>query len=149
MKKYFTIILIVFLSQAYFTNAQESIKFLNSAYSDNIRVNLSGELKNFLEVVKELNKKRDDFYGYRVKIFAENNPRARQNANRLRLGYNSVQDTVQAYVVFREPNFEVHIGDFRKRFEAVELLNKISEEYPEAYIVRTIVRFPDLESNEL
>lgn len=133
-----------FLTLSYIGFSQESVKFFNRAYSNNIEVKQSENLKNYLEKVVELNKKRDDFYGYRVKIFAENNPNARRRANELRLRYNSEQDTVQAYVVFQEPNFEVHVGDFRTRFEAVELLNKIADRYPEAYIIQTIIRFPKL-----
>ena len=43
--------------------------------------------------------------------------------------------TVQAYIVFDEPNFKVKVGDFRTRLEAYAFLQQIKEVY-KGYIVR-------------
>lgn len=121
------------------------IEYFNSDYDQQgLIVTQSSDLQKFLETVAAINEKRGGFEGYRVKVFAENNRNARSNANNLRVRINSQQDTVQAYVVYSEPNFEVHLGDFRTRFEAVRLLKNIEEDYPQAYIVKTIVNFPEL-----
>ena len=88
-----------------------------------------------------LNKKRNGFYGYRVKIYAENHPNARSQANTVRTGFR--QDGEKAYLNFIEPNFEVLVGDFTNRFDAVKLLKKINTKYPDAYVVKTIVSYPN------
>lgn len=123
----------------------EEIEYFNKDYNNKgIIINQSRELEEFFETVAGINKKRNGFSGFRVKIFAENHRSARNNANDLRLKFNSKQDTVKAYVIYSEPNFEVHAGDFRTRFEAVRFLQKISDEFPEAYIIRTTINFPEL-----
>ncbi len=122
----------------------EDVKHFRSSYSQNVNVIAGESLKNYIETVVGLHKRRDGFHGYRVKIFADNSRSARDRANNLRVSFNSQQDTVQAYVVYQEPNFEVHVGDFRTRFEAVALLNRLESRYPEAYVIRTIVKFPRL-----
>ncbi len=123
----------------------EKIDFFNKDYNNNgIIINQSRTLEEYFETVAGINKKRNGFSGFRVKIFTENHRNARNNANDLRLKFNSKQDTVKAYVIYSEPNFEVHAGDFRTRFEAVRFLKKISDEFPEAYIIRTNINFPEL-----
>jgi hypothetical protein len=124
--------------------SSEEIKYFKSSYSQNVSFIADESLKGYIETVVGLHKRRDGFYGYRVKIFADNSRNARDRANNLRVSFNNQQDTVQAYVVYQEPNFEVHVGDYRTRFEAVALLNKLESKYPEAYVIRTIVKFPRL-----
>ncbi len=147
---YSIIILIVLFFTTLCSYAQEldteGIKFFVPGYYDNgININQGAELREYFETVKSINKKRDGFYGYRVKIFAETGRKARSRANDLRVNFNSEQDTVKAYVVYLDPNFEVHAGDFRTKLEAASLLKKLSEDYSEAYVVKTIINFPELE----
>ena len=143
-------VLLILLLVALSGNSQQNInrdeiRFFKYSYqSQDINIKQSEHLQNYFETLKGLHKARKGFYGYRVKIFAENNRNARDRANNLRLNFNSGQDTIRAYVVYTEPNFEVHIGDFRTRFEAVSVLNKIEGRYPEAYIVKSIINFPNL-----
>jgi hypothetical protein len=119
----------------------EEVKYFDqSYYNGKITISQDPQLENFVETSVGLNKKRRGFFGYRVKIFAQNNQNARSQANALRIGFN--QDGQQAYVTYVEPNFEVHVGDYTKRFEAIALFNKIQSKYPEAYTIKTIVTYP-------
>ena len=43
--------------------------------------------------------------------------------------------TVQAYIVYDEPNFKVKVGDFRTRLEAYAFLQEIKEVY-KGYIIK-------------
>lgn len=129
---------------------REDVLFFKPYYFEhnNITINSSEELRSYLEAVASIYKKQNDFYGYRVKIFAANHREARKSANDLRLDFNQSQDTVSAYVVYLEPNFEVHVGDFRTRFEALALLQMLREDYPQSYVVRTIINFPEFYDEE-
>jgi len=119
----------------------EEVKYFNSSYyNGKVTISQDPSLENFVETHVGLNSKRRGFYGYRVKIFAQNNQNARSQANSIRIGFN--KDGQQAYVSYVEPNFEVHVGDYTKRFDAVALMNKIKADYPESYIIKTVVSYP-------
>ncbi|MFY9591916.1 MAG: SPOR domain-containing protein [Bacteroidales bacterium] len=145
MSRFLSIILL-FLSIGIVAKSQNitpvSISHFNSsAYNGKVKIKQDAKLKNFVETSVGLNKKRNGFYGYRVKIYAENHPNARSQANTVRTGFR--QDGEKAYLNFIEPNFEVLVGDFTNRFDAVKLLKKINTKYPNAYVVKTIVSYPN------
>jgi hypothetical protein len=123
---------------------EQILYFKSYFFNDLIKINQDDILTEYFETVVSINKKRKGFSGYRIKIFAENNQFARERANNIRLDFNQDNDSIKAYVVFYEPNFEVHLGDYRTRFEALQFFNQIHEEYPEAYIIKTTVNYPEL-----
>ena len=43
--------------------------------------------------------------------------------------------SVQAYIVFDDPNFKVKVGDFRTRLEAYAFLQQIKEVY-KGYVIK-------------
>ncbi len=42
---------------------------------------------------------------------------------------------VDAYVLFRPPNYRVRVGDFRNRDQAIKLSNMLKSKYPDAWVV--------------
>lgn len=114
--------------------------FSSYAYDGKVSITQDAQLKDFMETFVGLNKKRRGFYGYRVKIYAQNNQSARKEANSIRLKFQDSKH--KAYVTYTEPNFEVVVGNFTKRFQAIALLHELGEDYPEAYIIKTIVECP-------
>ena len=73
-------------------------------------------------------------------VFAQNTQDARGRANAIRSACSN--DDHEAYVTFVEPNFEVHVGDFMTRFEALVLMKDLLPKYPEAYIIKTNIKYP-------
>ena len=76
MSRFLSIILL-FLSIGIVAKSQNitpmSISYFNSsAYNGKVKIKQDAKLKNFVETSVGLNKKRNGFYGYRVKIYAEN-----------------------------------------------------------------------------
>lgn len=138
----FIIISILVSGYAFSQNiSPEEVSYFDaSAYNGKVKITQSVQLEHFIETHVGLNKKRRGFNGYRVKIYAQNHQNARSQANAIKINFH--QNGEEAYVKYIEPNFEVHVGDFTNRFDAVALLNKISEKYPEAYIIKTIVSYP-------
>ena len=112
----------------------------DSTYNGKVKVEQDAALKNFMETCVGLNKKRDGFPGYRVKVFAQNTQDSRSKANAIRTACSD--DDHEAYVTFVEPNFEVHVGDFMTRFEALVLMKDLLAKYPEAYIIKTNIKYP-------
>lgn len=144
MNKFLIILSLAFLTtlsiSAQNITPEEVKYFNNSYYNGKIIISQDPSLENFIETHVGLNKKRRGFSGYRVKIYAQNHQSARDKANAIRVGFN--QDGQQAYLSYVEPNFEVYVGDYINRFDAIALLTKIKERYPEAYIIKTTVTYP-------
>ena len=95
--------------------------------------------------VKALQEKKAEYHkrtagesdGYRVKIhFSADKTKAREVQVRFSTKYNDVA----TYEEYQQPNFVVNVGDFKTKLEAYELLKKIKEDYPYAFIVKSKVR---------
>jgi hypothetical protein len=148
--KFFKIIIVISLLFVNLCLISQNINPVDVKYfdvfasTDNIDLAQSSKLESFVENWVGINKKRRGFYGYRVKIFSELGTSARSNANSLRLECKNKYPGVPVYVVYREPNFEVHVGDFRTKFEAMALLEQLKPKYGEAFVVYEIIDFPEL-----
>ncbi len=149
MKEKYLLIFTMFIFYCLLLNGQD-ITPVDVAYFDKIANSTELELiqtpklENYVENWVGLNKKRRGFYGYRVKIFSELGTHARNNANNVRLECKKEHPEVSVYVVYNDPNFEVHVGDFRSKFEAMALLSELKPTYSEAFVVYGIIEFPEL-----
>jgi hypothetical protein len=53
---------------------------------------------------------------------------------------------VGAYLTFQEPNYRIRVGDFRSRMDAQRFLHKITDAYPNAFIVKdNEINYPSLD----
>ena len=83
--------------------------------------------------------------GYRIQIYNNNTRNAREESNRVLAAFIGRFPDVVYYQLYADPGyFRVRIGDFRTKTEAVKLLQRVSREFPDAYIVQDIISFPDL-----
>ena len=83
----------------------------------------------------ELNGMVKTIPGYRVQIASFSGTNSKVSAFNLRDRFMLDYPTVQAYIVFDEPNFKVKVGDFRTRLEAYAFLQQIKETY-KGYIIK-------------
>ena len=83
----------------------------------------------------ELNSRVGTIPGYRVQIASFSGASSKTSAFNLRDSFMSDFPTVQAYVVFDEPNFKVKVGDFRTKLEAYAFLQQVKDTY-KGYIVK-------------
>jgi len=95
--------------------------------------------------VKALQEKKAEYHkrtygetdGYRVKIhFSADKTKAKEVQAKFSAKYNDVN----TYEEYQQPNFVINVGDFKTKLEAYELLKKIKEDYPYAFIVKSKVR---------
>ena len=83
--------------------------------------------------------------GYRIQIYSNNSRNAREESNKARANFMSKYPDVVSYPLYAEPGyFKVRVGDFRTKAEAVKLFQRVSRDFPGAYIVPDIISFPDL-----
>ena len=92
----------------------------------------------------QINQRRHGTDGFRLEIFFSSESKAREVATRVKNEFNLVFPEIPAYVLFQTPNFKVRIGNFRNKSEALKSKANISSKYPNAFIVKDNIRFPEL-----
>ena len=75
--------------------------------------------------------------GYRIKIHFGID---REGAEAMRVKFSNRFPDFITYKEYQQPNFVVVVGDYKTKLEAYELLKKIKEDYPYAFIVKSKVR---------
>lgn len=135
-------------------NSPSSIKaedvnlFSSSAYSGNVKIVQAGEIAELVGVRLSILKKQKGFEGYRIRIFAKTGAGARTEADDLRVEFREKYEQIKPYLHYNTPNWEIHVGNYRTRMEAMEVLDMIKEDYPQAFVTKTIIEFPDFETKE-
>ncbi|MDR2836622.1 MAG: hypothetical protein LBV69_10625 [Bacteroidales bacterium] len=131
---------LLFVIQGY---SQSNVKYFSKSYSKNITITQNSDITNYIETCVGLNKRQNGFMGYRIKIYSQNNALARNQANTIAANFREQFPEQKAYVEYVEPNFEVHVGNFIDRLEAVAFLNENNKKYPAAFIIKTIITYPN------
>ncbi len=92
----------------------------------------------------QINQKKRGTDGYRLEIYFSSENKARERAVRVKNEFNLVFPEITSYMLFQTPNFKVRIGDFRNKSEALKAKAHIASKYPNAFIVKDNIRFPEL-----
>ena len=127
--KYLVYSLVLFTQQVVLC-AQENPN--SNAIQTSLKVRALQEKK--AEYHKRTNGESD---GYRVKIhFSADKTKAREVKSKFSTKYNDIK----TYEEYQQPNFVIIVGDFKTKLEAYDLLKKIKEDYPNAFIVKSKIR---------
>lgn len=127
--KYLVYSLVLFTQQVVLC-AQENPN--SNAIQTSLKVRALQEKK--VEYHKRTNGESD---GYRVKIhFSADKTKAREVQAKFSTKYNDIK----TYEEYQQPNFVIIVGDFKTKLEAYDLLKKIKEDYPNAFIVKSKIR---------
>lgn len=86
--------------------------------------------------------------GYRIQLFMESGNAALTAAEEIKEKFKEKHDDIPAYITFGEPYYRVRVGDFRTRLEAIKFLDQIERYYPQAWVVKDKINFPDLPKNQ-
>ncbi|MDR1680971.1 MAG: SPOR domain-containing protein [Prevotellaceae bacterium] len=73
--------------------------------------------------------------GYRVRLYFDNEQRARQRSLAVATAFVAEHPDVAVYHSFEDLYFRVAVGDFRTRSEAMRFLESIKGAYPSAFII--------------
>ena len=139
-------ILILFLVFTGFFDcfAQEKPQILvNLAHSDGVSGQIElvqpARLENLLLMQIYNNRQQEGIPGFRVRIFSQSGQTARQNANDTRINFMRRFPEIEAYQEYNNPNFQIFVGDFRTKNEALREMKKIERIFPGAFIAPTII----------
>ena len=82
--------------------------------------------------------------GYRIQIYSSSNRNAREESSKARAEFINKYPNIVSYPLYADPGyFKIRVGDFRTNTEAKKAILMISKDFPESYIVRDIINFPD------
>ncbi|QPH41626.1 SPOR domain-containing protein [Pedobacter endophyticus] len=82
-------------------------------------------------------------YGYRVQIFYGSDRREVFNQQ---AHFKSLYPKLNTYIIYKEPNYYVRVGDFRTRLEAQRLMSEIRPTFPTLFIFREKINAPTLDT---
>ncbi len=104
----------------------------------------NAQIDTLLQTHIQINKQRMGTEGFRLEIFFSSDARAREQANNTKADFLKTYPDWPVYVQYQSPNFKVRVGDFRTRSEALKVKDRIKLKYPNAFIVKDNIRFPEL-----
>lgn len=73
--------------------------------------------------------------GYRIRIFSDNGPGAKENQQRIRVQFLSLYPDIAVYYRYEGSYYKVYVGDFRTKNEAMVILGDLQKDFPDAFIV--------------
>ena len=88
------------------------------------------------------NKKDNSIAGYRVQIYNGN----KSETLKKRAEFLSKFPKVAIYTLYEAPEYKAQAGDFRTRLEAEKFLNIVQQELGSAFVVKTRIKPPHLDS---
>ena len=93
----------------------------------------------------EMNKRHIYTDGFRIQLFSGSGQRARHEAMDVKASVLELFPDEQVYLSFTAPFWRVRVGNYRNKYEALSLLNKLKKEFPNSYIVKDgTIRMEDL-----
>ena len=92
----------------------------------------------------QYNQRHPEFEGFRLEIFFSSESKARERAVKTKNEFNLIFPGIASYLTFQTPNFKVRVGDFRSKSDALKVKAHIASKYPNAFIVKDMIKFPEL-----
>lgn len=86
------------------------------------------------------------YQGYRVQLISTSNKEAAEEVmkeyNDWIFQQNNIPYKGNAYIVFKQPDYKIHVGDFQKQENAIHFAQKLKKKFPGAWIVNDTIN-PD------
>jgi len=110
----------------------------------NVKIIQDPRIDSLLNLHIELNEDYTQIEGWRINIFFEAGNNSKRLAVEAKSQFVNMYSDVPCYLVFQEPYYKVRVGDYRTKMEAEKFLHQIEREYPNAFVVKGDINFPNL-----
>ncbi|HBF87888.1 MAG TPA: hypothetical protein DDX39_04520 [Bacteroidales bacterium] len=126
------------------TKKEDYFSYLSNPflYPGKILIKQDADIEKLVNIHIEYGEKREGFPGYRIRIFSDLGYEARKNAENTRSFFMKQHPDIPNYLLYDDPNFKVVVGDFRTKSEALKFLKLIEIEYPNAFIIKDLIKCP-------
>lgn len=109
----------------------------------NIIVNRSAGIDNAMVQYIGDNGERE-LHGYRIRIFFDNKQSARIQSENVETEFTEAFPSIPVYRTYSNPYFKVAVGDYRTKSDALHGLEAVKKLFPNAFIIREIINYPQL-----
>ena len=113
------------------------------AAENNVRVNRTPATDSILKRYITDNPMRT-LHGYRIRLFFDNKQSARGESEKAEKLFKEHFPTIPVYRSYMNPYFKVVAGDYRTKSDAMRELGAIKEIFPNAFIIKEYINFPQL-----
>lgn len=143
---FFLIPALIFAQQPSGKMTQNSPSSADTSFRNagSVKVLQDSRIDSIVKMHIAYNKTQDGIMGYRVQIFFDAGNNSLEKAQAVAGEYQTLYPTDTAYISFTEPYYKVRVGDFRSRLEAEGYMHKILKDYPNAFVIKDRIRFPEL-----
>jgi len=123
-----------------------SVFSIQAQYIENktVIINSDPRIEQLLDLHIAYNNEFPFIDGYRIQLMMQSGNNALEQADEIKKEFEEVYPQIDTYVTFREPYYRLRVGDFRTRLEAMEFLENIRRKYPQAWVIKDKIAFPDL-----
>ena len=97
------------------------------------------QVENLLKMQIANNRLQKGIPGYRIRIFSESKQSSGQKSVDIRREFMRIFPDIDAYREYNTPNFQIFVGDFRTKNEALREMKKIEKQFQGAFIVPAII----------
>ena len=109
----------------------------------NVRVNRTPAVDTALKRYIPDNSARR-VHGYRIRLFFDNKQSARNESEKTENLFKENFPTIPVYRSYVNPYFKVVAGDYRTKSDAMRELSAIREIFPNAFIIKEYINFPQI-----
>lgn len=113
-------------------------KAVADAKSQNVdfKISIDKEVQYIIDTIQTNNKNIKKAKGYRLAVYSGPD---KEEIRKVKEYVYSFYPDINIITEYKQPDYKIKVGDFLSRFEAFEVLGKISTQYPNALIVPEIV----------
>jgi hypothetical protein len=101
-------------------------------------------IKELLERNARINGDKNSISGYRIQLFSGSGANVKAKANKFRSDFIRAHEETPVYVSFDVPIWKTRVGDYRTKLEAEKFLLNIQVEFPNSFVVKDQIEYPDL-----
>lgn len=108
-----------------------------------VHIKQDAAIRNMVSLHLSQQRKSNGIKGHRICIYYNSGQEANKGADAERSRFISRYEDINSYKSFEYPFFKVYVGDFRTKSEALQFLDRIKYDYPNAFIRSDVmVAFP-------
>ena len=111
----------------------------NDRQGGHIEIVQPEQIENLLKMQIANNRLQKGIPGYHIQIFSQAGQTARKNSDDIRMNFMKNFPTIEAYQKWNTPNWQIFVGDFRTKNDALREKKKIEKMFPGAFIVSDII----------
>lgn len=112
--------------------------------SSSVMLSQDDRVNKLIRAHTQWNESVDGISGYKVQIFFDSGNNSKKRAMDKRAEFIQQFSGAEVTLLFQSPNYMIRVGNFRTRLEAEGFLKKIAYAYPNAFIVKDLIKIKPL-----